>query len=350
MIWKKIFYVFVFFLFATRTFAQHDSTFYKEYPDKLIISLYNSFASQNNIAFSQKITKDSLGKSAFHYYADANVISGIEIDYDIFSLAFAYKVVPPQNANRKGSTYYSGLGLNLGGDKWKLETSYKSYKGFYDINTPNYIHPFTDTTPYYQNHSMTTENFKAKFIYIINTKKFSYDAAYSCDARQIKSAFTWIAISNLYYNSLRTDTSFIPYPLRSYYKGYANLNGLNVIGFSEGLGFSATLVLFHRFFGNITSALEPEAQWRRYSYASVAEPNLCYLTSSGDTRISFGYNGKRFFFFFTFIADYTNYNKKQLLITNDFYSGSSTIGYRFGVRKPGFYKKFEKTKIYLWLE
>lgn len=346
----KIILLFVFFLFTPWTFAQHDSTFYKEYSDKLIISFYNSFATQDNIAFSQTIKKDSLGKSAFHYYADANVISGIEIDYDIFSLAFAYKVVPPQNVNKKGATYYSGLGLNLGGKKWRLETSYKKYRGFYDINSANYIHPFLDTTPYYQNHSMKTENFKAKFIYITNTKKFSYDATYSCDARQIKSACTWIVISNLYYNSLRTDTSFIPFPIRSFYPGYSNLNGLNVIGFSEGFGFSTTLVLFRRFFGNITSAIEPEVQWRRYSYASIAEPYLCYIKSSGDTRISFGYNGKRFFFFLALMADYSNYNKKQILIKNDFYSGSSTIGYRFGLKKPGFYKKFEKTKIYQWLE
>jgi hypothetical protein len=341
--------LFVFSLIAAVAFAQHDSTFYQEYNDKLIISLYNSFVTEDNIAFSQTIKKDSLGKSPFHYYADANVISGIELDYDIFSLALAYKVVPPQNTFQKGNSYYSGLGLNLGEDNWKLETSYKNYKGFYDLNSPNYIHPFTDSTPYYQNHSMVVENFKAKFLYVINTKKFSYDAAYSCDARQLKSAFTWIAISNLYYNHLKTDTSFIPFPIRDFYTGYSNFNGLNVIGFSEGLGFSATLVLFHRFFGNITTAYEPEVQWRKYSYASIAEPYLCYITSSGDTRISFGYNGKRLFFFISLIADYSNYNKKQILIKNDFYSGSSTIGYRFGVKKPGFYKKFEKSKIYQWL-
>ena len=343
---KKIIIFFVFFSLSIVVSAQQDTNYYKEYNDKLIISLYNSFARQNDISFSQKITKDTSAKSTFHYYADADVISGIEFDYDIFSLAFAYKAVPPQNAFRKGKTYYSDIGLNLSGKKWKLETSYKNYKGFYDINSSNYIPSFSDSTPYYQNHNMRTQNLKAKFIYIKNNKRFSYNAAYDCYAQQIKSAFSWIFVGNLYYNSMSADTSFIPFPIRKYYSDYSSFNGLNVIGLSAGAGFSANLVVFHKFFGNITMAIEPESQWRKYSYSSCAEPYKNYITAAADSRISFGYNGKKFFFFASFIADYSNYNSGAMTIANKLFSGATTIGYRFRITKPKFYKRFEETKIY----
>ncbi|MBI4947092.1 MAG: DUF4421 family protein [Bacteroidetes bacterium] len=339
----------LFFPLAIVSFAQHDTTYYKEYNDKLIISLYNSFARQNDIAFSQNIVKDTAGKSPFHYYADADIVSGIEFDYDIFGIAFAYKAVPPKNAFKKGKTYYTDLGLNAGGNKWRLETSYKRYEGFYDTNTPNYTPFYSDSAPYYQNPHMTTQSMKAKLIYIKKHNKFSYCSAYACSQQQTKSSFSWIFVSNLYYNRMSTDTSFVPFPIRNFYAGYSDFNGLNVIGLSVGGGFSVNVVLFHKFFGNLTWAVEPESQWRKYSYGSGSVSYRAYLKTSGDARFSFGYNGKKFFFFLSAIADHSNYNSGQIMVTNNFMSGSTTIGYRFRAKKPSFYKKFENTKVYQWL-
>jgi len=62
---KKIIIFFVFFSLSIVVSAQQDTNYYKEYNDKLIISLYNSFARQNDISFSQKITKDTSGNLLF---------------------------------------------------------------------------------------------------------------------------------------------------------------------------------------------------------------------------------------------------------------------------------------------
>jgi len=340
----------IFFLLTNSLFAQHDTTYYTEYNDKLIVSLHNSFVRQYDIAFNQNMIKDSTSKSAFHYYADANVVSGIELDYDIFSFSFNYKAVPPKDENKKGKSTYTDLGLNICGHKWRMETSYKMYEGFYDINTKNYTKPYYDSiTPYYQNPHMSNSCTKAKFIYITKPEKFTYNAAYSCGARQLRTSASWIFVGNLYYDQLNTDTSFVPGPLRKYYFDYSNFNGLNVIGLSVGFGFSANLVTKRHFFGNITLAVEPESQWREYRFASGVSVKRNYLAASGDTRISFGYNGKKFFLFLSFLADYSNYNSGQMKIKNNFASASTTIGYRFNVKKPKFYNDFEQTKVYKML-
>ncbi len=342
-------FLLLFFLMTNCLSAQRDTNYCTEYKEKLIISLHNSFTRQYDITFNQGIMKDSSKKSPFHYYADAEVVSGIELDYDIFSFSFNYKAVPPKDENKKGKTTYTDLGFNIGGNKWKLETSYKMYKGFYDVNTTNYTRPYYDSTPYYQNPHMTTSCAKAKFIYITRPEKFALDAAYACGARQLKTAASWIFVGNLYYDRLSTDTSFVPSPLRKYYYDYSDFNGLNAIGLSVGFGFSANLVTRHHFFANITMAVEPESQWREYHFASGLSVKRNYLSTSGDTRISFGYNAKKFFLFVSLLADYSNYNSGQVLITNKFYSGTTTIGYRFNVKKPEFYKRFEQTKIYSFL-
>ena len=340
----------IFFLLTISMFAEHDTTYYKEYNDKFIVSLHNSFVKQYDISFNQNMMKDAAQKSPFHYYANANVVSGIEFDYDIFGISFDYKAVPPANENQKGKTDYTDLGLNIGGNKWKLETSYKKYEGFYDANSANYTSPYIiGFTPYYQDPHMSTTCTKAKFIYITKPNKFSYDAAYSCGSRQIKSAFSWIIVGNIYYDQLGTDISFVPLPLRKYYSDYSDFNGLKVVGLSIGGGFSANIVFLHRFFGNITLAVEPESQLRNYHFSSGLSVKRSYISTSGDTRFSFGYNGKRLFWFLSLITDYSNYNSGQVQIKNNFASGETTIGWRFKKKKPEFYKKFEETKIYKML-
>ncbi len=337
-----------FSLFTLYLNAQCDTNYYRQYDDKFIVSLHNSFARQYDISFDQRMSKDTniTKKSPFHYYAEGDVISGIEIDYDIFGISFDYKAVPPKDVNRKGKTEYTDLGLSIGKQKWKLDLSYKMYEGFYDLNTKTYTPSFDSTSSYYQNPSMSTRCTKAKFMYITNTKRFAYDAAYSCSDRQIKTAFSWIFVGNLYSNQIRTDSSFVPYPIRSLYSNFADFNGLRVVGLSAGAGFSVNFVVFHRIFYNFTLAVEPESQWREYHFASGFTTSRNYLRTSADLRASLGYNGKKFFAFLSGIGDYSNYSSGQLMITNSFVSGSFTLGYRFTIKKPKFYKNFEKTKLY----
>jgi len=264
-------------------------------------------------------------------------------------VAVGFRSRPPKDA-RKGSNNYFNLALSMGGVKWRLEGSYRRYRGFYDANTANYDTAFHNgDSPYYHDNSMTNENLRFKFMYFFNHKKFAYKSAYGSNYRQTKSAASWMLLGNLYFNRFSADSSLFPPAVRNYYCDFADLNRIRVIGFSAGGGFSWNLVIFKRFFYNLTIGVGADAQWRKYHHADGAESDLMYINSSGDVRSSLGYNADKFFFFLSSMNDITNFDSGSLKIKSTFVSGAFQIGYRFPVKTPGFYKKIQETGVYKML-
>lgn len=78
---------------------------------------------------SQLLMKDSLAQSKIAYVAEANLIYGIELNYDKFNISLGFKN-PSTQTKQKGDTKYRNIALNIGGNRWILENSYRSYKGF----------------------------------------------------------------------------------------------------------------------------------------------------------------------------------------------------------------------------
>src|SRR5690349_11799439 len=161
---RQFLHIAIFLLSALNCFTQNDSVYYRKYNESLIISLYQSFARQYDITIEEKFLPDT-GKSALHYYSDANIVTGIAVDYDKFGLAVGFRSKPPKDAVRKGSNNYFNLALNVGGVKWRLESSYRRYRGFYDANTADYDTTFKDGSPYYHDNRMLNESLRFKFLY-----------------------------------------------------------------------------------------------------------------------------------------------------------------------------------------
>jgi hypothetical protein len=347
---KRLATCLIFCVVTLSVFAQSDSiSYYRKYNESLIISLYQSFARQFDITIDEKFLPDT-GKSAFHYYSDASIVSGIAVDYDKFGVAVGFRTKPPEDAKLKGDNKYFNLALNVGGIKWRLESSYRRYRGFYDDNTKNYDTTYREgVSPYYHDNSMINQSLRFKFLYFLNHKKFAYKSAYGSNYRQTKSSASWMLLGNLYFNRLSADSSLFPAAVRNYYESYADLNRLRVIGISAGGGFSWNLIVFKRFFYNLTIGVGADAQWRKYHHADGAENDLMYISGSGDVRSSFGYNADKFFFFLSSLNDISNFDSRSLKIKSSFVSGAFQVGYRFPVKTPGFYKKLQETKVYKML-
>ncbi|MFL5753065.1 MAG: DUF4421 family protein [Bacteroidia bacterium] len=323
----------------------YDTNYYRKYSDRLVVGLYQSYRNYD-MTFKQLSQPADSGRSALDYIADANAITGLSVAYDKFSFSLGFRSVPPQDAANKGKTSYRNFGFSFGGNEWILETAYRSYKSFYDKNTASYDTTYKKTGKYYQNPSMLNESVKAKFMYFTNYDRFSYKAAYVASYRQMKSSFSWVYVGNILYNKLSTDSSFAPPPVRKYYGSYSDLNAINYFGVSGGAGGTFTLVLWKRLYVNalLTGSIEP--QWRYYGHFSGESAYRTYLSFAGDFRGSLGWNGKNFYMLVSSVNDYSLINSGQLQVTNKFVSGSFTFGYRFKVKTPGFYKKFQETKVY----
>jgi hypothetical protein len=337
---------FILFLFVLSASSQsYDTNYYQKYSDRLVVGLYQSYRNYDLAVHQLSTTTDS-SRSKLDYIADANNITGLSLAYDKFSFSFGFKSTPPQDADKKGKTSYRNFGFSMGGNKWILEAAYRRYQGFYEKNTGNYDTTFKKTGKFYQDPSMLNESVKAKFMYFTNNKRFSYKAAYVASFRQLKSSFSWVFVGNIFYNKLQADSSFAPRQVQPYYGSYADLTTLNVFGISGGAGGTFTLVLWKKLYVNALLTGSAEPQWRTYGHFTGESANRTYISFAGDFRGSLGWNGKNFYVLASTVNDYSIINSGQLEVTNKFVSGTFTFGYRFKVKTPSFYKKFQETKLY----
>jgi hypothetical protein len=324
----------------------YDTTSYCTYEDRLVIGLFQ--ASQNfNLEIQQKNVADPAGKSHINYFSDAASANGIVFDYDKLNLSITYKTLPQLDSYKKGNNKASGFGLNLGGDKWQLEANFRHYSWFYDMSTALYDTSYKDNKPYYQNPSMNASSLKFKFMYFFRHHKFSYQSAYACNERQLKSAFSPVFVANVYINDVTADSSFIPYFVRSFYGYNADINGMHTVAYTAGGGISGTLVIHKRFFLNGMVMLGLESQYNQYHhYISNVTNKANYINWASDFRMAFGFNNRNFFATVNLINDLSQYASNAFKMNTNFKSFSFTIGYRFKVPEPKFMPKVRKTKIY----
>src|ERR1051326_4689652 len=362
--YKIFFFQILFFKFCFSLFSQepasvsgsvtsHDSlktdtNYIKSYDDKLIIGLWQS-ENSFDITLAQKMKIDT-GKSTINYIANSNHISGISFDYDVIGFDFGYKSIPSGD-KRTGNTKYTDFGFNINTSGFRFENSYRNYSGFYDKNTANYTHPFTDTTKYFQNPSMTISQLKSKLIYTIRHRRFGLGGAYANSKRQVKSAGSVLLIFNFYSLGMRSESSIIPPPLQKYYSPmWDRFNKLNVYGFSSGAGLTRTFVIFKRFYFNVLLGMGLEMQNRNYySLYQPGQINYWQTWVAGDWRTALGYNGKRFFIRSTAIYDFNNFESSALRFEMKFVMAEFDFGYRFNFRPPKPYKKFQQTKLYKFI-
>jgi hypothetical protein len=345
---RRLFLILLFFIIACVVSAQKmegDTTYYRKYNNKLIISYFQSYKSFG-IDMSQKLKPDTLGQSTIVNIAEANLVSGFEITYDKISVSIGFKS-PSTLSDKKGNTSYKNFALNIGGNKWILENSYRSYMGFYNKNTVAYDTSFYSTGIFDQFPSLKAEAYKTKFLLFKNPELFSFRSGYTGNYQQIKSAFSWVYSANIYYNKLNSDSSFFPFQIRTYYDNHRNMNGLNVFAFSICAGGSLNIVIWKALFANLTLIGGPEQQWRTYRYLdNYNNSTLSYLSLTGDARGSLGLNFKKWYILINGTTDFSFYSISKITFNSKYNSGNFTLGFRFGVKTPKFYSKFQKTKLY----
>lgn len=342
-------YLLLFLFFAGTMMAQQkpawDTTRYQKFRSNLMVGIFQSYRNFNN-EFQQFSIPDSTGVSTHKYIAESSLTTGIELNYDKFSLGFGIRSTNKSNHNSNGNTQTISGNFNFGGNKWFVENSLRFFKGFYDANTGNYDTTFKETGRYNFQPNFSNTLLRTKFLYFTNHKRFAFRSAYVCNYRQLKSGATWIFSGNSTLNYMHNDSSFFPSATRPYYGDYGAMNTMRVFAIAVNAGGSASLVIWKAFFINFTFILGPEQQWRTYGYTDNQSRKLSYFSLSGDIRGSIGLNFKRFYFISFSRNDFAVYNSSFVGITNSSIGGGFIMGWRFNSKTPEAYKKFQKTKLY----
>jgi hypothetical protein len=329
---------------------KYDTNYIAKYYDKMVLGLYQS-AGHYDILMEQLVMQDTFRNkpSNANYFADASNVSGISFDYDIIGFSFGYKSVSANPESKVGRTTYYSYGLSFTTKGFRLENSIRKYKGFYDKHS--YVYDslaFNDSTHYYINPSMSVFTVKSKCIYTFNKRKFALGSCYANTARQLKSAFTWLGIGNVYGIKMSADSSLVPRPIQPFYgTKWDDMNQMKIIGFSVGGGFSATIVLWKRVFVNLLAGTGLDIQHRYYStFSGDATLSIWQPSVASDLRGALGYNARRFFIRIDGINDFNYYYTDFVHITQRYYAGEFTFGWRFNVKPPKLYRKFQETKVY----
>jgi hypothetical protein len=351
---NKYFCVFAFativlLLFAVAPiFAQFDTLYAKKYPDRFGFSLFQSKPSYQ-ITIDQKLNRDTTGDSKMQYNTTAKNVTGFGIFYDKISLFIGFKTpVDRLDQARTGKTLYSQYALAVTGVKVRMEASYRTYRGFYDLNSVNYIPDFTDSTAYYRNGEMRNHSLRLKMFYFLNKKKrFSYGAAYVNNVRQLRSAGSFIISGNLYNYSINS-SGIVPEYIQNYYTPWQSWNSFNVTALTAGIGYTHTFTVFKRAFLNLLLTLGAEEQHVRAKSIETGQDYNVWRAqlSAYDLRSSLGFNSKGFFMSIQNIIDGNNYRLPLFDVSNVYISTLFNIGYRFPVKTPPFYKKIQEGKLY----
>lgn len=325
-----------------------DTNYVRKYPDRLIITLYQSYR-QYDVRFSQGNIMDTSALSSHRFIADANVSTGLAVDFDKISFSFGIKSAPPTAAavKKKGNTDYSTFSVSLNAYRFRIETSYRKYQGFYDINSPKYLPDYADSTPYYNPPNMSVRSLRAKTLFIFNKRRFSYNAAYSNTFRQVKSAGSWLMMGNLYSYRFSANNSFFPLQTRYFYDEWGFLDKFYVSGLSFGPGATYNLVIFKRLYLNMTLNLGLDMQ-RHYLHTNLFNQGLVRWRPgfASDFRAALGFNSRNFFMSGTFKIDYNLYNPQFFVLEPRFFAADFNIGYRFPFKKRNWVKKLQENEWY----
>ena len=335
---------------APRVFAQQDTNYYKKYDNRLIVTFYST-QRYYEVGFKQKYTSDSLAKTSIAFKSTAPETFGFGFAYDKISLAYDYRTVQPDDNTlfKTGYNKTNSLALNLGGNHWMLENSWRRFRGFYDNNTAQNFTGYDSTQPYFQNPSMQSSTFRSKFLIFRNSNRFAYKSAYGNMHRQMKSAATLMLSGNLYHQKLTSDTAFVPFYLREFYGDIAHLNKVNTTGFSTCAGFSFNLVLFKRIFFNMTIALGPDFQWRNTNAFDGKQSKSMYTTFSADSRFALGFNNRNVFITLYSANDVNELKSNFWEVNQKYFSGGVNIGYRFKVKEYKLIKDMKENRYYKML-
>lgn len=322
----------------------YDSTKYQKFDTVLIVGYFQQYRSFEN-TFIQLMNLDTLGVSEHNYMAESNFTGGLVFSYDKFRFSVGARNKPADDSEGKGFTRMFNLGLSIGDNKYSLEGYYRRFKGFYNDNLSRFDSTL-NRREYYVQPNMTSSLFLTRFLYFTNHRKYSYKSAFGCNYRQLKSSATWILGGNFNVYNLQNDSSLIPLQSRNLFNDYGNMRGFQSVNIGVSGGAAANIVLFKAWFVAGQLTIGPEQQWRNYNLTSTHR-KISYVNWSGSVMFSFGLNLKRFYFLGSFTNDYSVYNSPNIM---DFMvhsiTGNMSLGWRFQYKTPGFYKKFQTSKIY----
>lgn len=311
--------------------AQVDSLYIQEFPNKLVISPYISSNLNTMVLTPRPIPGDTV-QQELTYEPNMRGGFGIGISYRIidFSLGVRQKLTE-ENERLYGKTKATNIGFRLWATRHLLtEFTFQRVQGYSNRSTPAYdTVNFDSRYPYELREDMRVDYLKIRGVYQFNPHKFSYRSSFSFSEKQRRNAGGLLLNASIYSHETQADSSFIPSAVRSDFGDYGDLSSMQINGFGLGPGIGGTCVQGRWFLTGVLF-LGMDVQYMKYDLPSVGIKKKEYkLSSMADLRISFGFNGPRFFMGFQNWNDYNILRPTAFNLRSAYTRVLFSVGWRF---------------------
>lgn len=269
-----------------------DSSYVVERPDYLSLNTFMSTKFTSIGIHDQDYEED------LEYLPNQKFITGFGASYKIVS--FNIGLFSPNNQEsiqRFGRTRIFDLQSHWYLRHFNIDFFFSRYKGYYLSNAINIIEGWDDETQYPKRPDIHTDIQGLNINYTLNSKRFSYKAAYNQSEWQKKSAGSPFIGIGIFKAVTRADSSLIPAHLLfdNYYHGY-HFNRMEINSVVANMGYSYTLVVRKNWFTSLTIGLSVGRGVTRLHFNKPINENrsLTALRSNGTLRFAMGYNSERF--------------------------------------------------------
>ena len=293
-------FIIIFFLsfFAYQSFSQdflknflnddYDSTYYDELENLLTVKIFSARK------FSDFELNDNLLDKTINYRSNPSSSVGLGVSYKWLNVNLGIGLKNPSDSIY-GITNRIDLQAQINLRKLTLNFYSGRYRGFYLQNT-NDILTNENNGEYYYREDIQNMTFGVSSYYVFNSSRYSNRATFLQNEWQKKSAGSFIAGGNLFYNSVQADSSIIPSNIiiDTIFNG-VKFDRTGYFALGGNIGYATTLVLWEHWFFNFTilaglssgiTTVYPENESRISAYRLGAT----ILNSFG-----IGYNSKRFY-------------------------------------------------------
>jgi len=257
----------------------HDTTYFVTYPHMLVGRFY----------FSKKYTSFTLpaanGEQDIQYKPNTLLTMGIGATYNNLTLNLGYGFGFLNNGNDdKGKTKSIDLQVHFFPHKWALDLLAIKHKGVY-IEQKGYA---TDNPDGYYYRPDVKQLFLGFSGYrVMNPERFSYNAAFTQNEWQKKSAGSLLLGGLVYYGQIKGDSSLIPGKIENTFPDATGINKINFFSVGLGAGYAYTLVMAKHFYitgsliGNAHANFSTVENADDKKSRTMINPSLIYKASAG---------------------------------------------------------------------
>ncbi|MGL1887953.1 MAG: DUF4421 domain-containing protein [Reichenbachiella sp.] len=304
-------------------YRNHDTTYIKNYADKLAIRLVN--INKYN-TFSLRNVKENVSAT---YRPNFKSNLGIGIAYKWFSFDLTVPISIGKSFDYEHDRFID-FQANAFSSKHYYSASLQYYFGHQLTKTRGF--DLASDYPELRD-DIRSIYFALQYLYAVNYTKFSLKAPFILNEVQKKSAGSWLMGVGFNLFIVGADSSMVPYEYQNTNNDIINITDMSSLGISLNGGYMYSFVLREKWF--LTVSAIPGVTYNIGDYKTdIRTPFDSHFSLKLKTMNAIGYNSEKFFSGFQFLfdlydVDLTNSNR----LNNGIGRLKFFVGYRFTRKK-----------------